>query len=60
MVWDLITGLSLVVGFGLIIATWKEIGRMKQEISDLTTMVRIFRYRALEEERDKLARQKEK
>jgi len=53
-----VTALSLGTGFILIALAWREINQIKKDIDDLMSVVRVFRYRALEEERDKVAREK--
>ena len=48
MLWDLITGLSLVTGFALMFVAFKEISQLRKELEDLKSMVRVIRYNALE------------
>ena len=47
----MITGLSLVTGFALVIMAFREIKQLRKELEDLKSMMRVIRYNALESQK---------
>lgn len=52
MLWDTLVGLALVASAYVLGKLIQRVGELEKEVEALTAMVRVFRHRALVQERD--------